>query len=146
MIIRKYIDDDLASLLSCWEHASAVGHPFLSAEFLSTERVNIPALYLKNGQAWVAELNGSMAGFMILHSNEVGALFVNPQFHKMGIGSALMNKARAIYADLEVEVFRENAVGRKFYLNYGFNFIREYFHEETGMIMQCLKYESKLEQ
>ena len=40
--IRQYTDADLDGVLSSWENASKIGHPFLADEFLDKERYNIP--------------------------------------------------------------------------------------------------------
>jgi putative acetyltransferase len=82
----------------------------LSDEFLDAERARIPDTYLPNGDSWVALHKKSVAGFIILNGNEVGALFVDPKFHRSGIGQALMNKAREIHENLIVEVFEKNTI------------------------------------
>jgi len=140
MKVRQYNANDLESVLHTWEVASQVGHPFLSEQFLESERKNIPSVYIRNGDTWVATIQGSVVGFTILHGNEVGALFVNPEFHGNGIGFALMNKAKEIHGELKVEVFKENIIGNQFYSRYGFALIREYLHQETEMTMLCLEY------
>lgn len=138
--IRQYISNDLADVISSWESASKIGHPFLSDEFLKQERSNIPAVYLKSGETWVAEIDNSVVGFTILHGSDVGALFVDSNFHGSGVGYALMNRAKEIHGDLTVDVFKDNLIGKKFYSRNGFRFVREYYHEQSGMIMLCLEY------
>ena len=69
---------------------------------------------------------------MALLGNEVGAIFVQPEFHGTGAGRALMDKAQELHGDLEVEVFEANSIGRKFYSSYGFEPLSERVHEETG--------------
>ncbi len=139
MEIRQYRDSDLKDIIQIWEAASAVGHPFLSKTFLESEKKNIPARYLPNGDAWVAVYEGRLAGFMILHGNEVGALFVKPDLHGLGLGYSLMNKANELHKQLKVEVFKENLIGLPFYSRFGFKLLDEYFHDETGMIMLVLE-------
>jgi len=140
MEIRQYKSTDLEIILYIWEEASRVGLPFLSQEFLISERERIPLIYLPNGDAWVAVIEGRVAGFSILHGNEVGALFVNPEYHGKGVGFALMNKAKELHRELSVEVFKENGIGNNFYSRYGFELKCEYRHEETEMMMVCLVY------
>ncbi len=72
--------------------------------------------------------------------NEVGAIFLEPEFHGQGAGKALMGKAQEIHGDLEVEVFRENAIGRRFYTRYGFEQMDEKLHEPTGQQVLRLKF------
>ncbi len=138
--IRPYTEDDLTGVISCWEQASAVAHPFLSEEFLKTERHNIPQLYLPMADTWVADRDGRVIGFISLLGNEVGAIFVEPEFHGIGVGTALMNKAQQLHGDLEVEVFAANTIGRRFYGRYGFEFLHETTHEDTGNLILRLKY------
>lgn len=130
--IRKYEGSDLNDVLSSWENASELAHPFLTREFLDLERNNIPNVYLPIADTWVSEHNGKVIGFMALLGNEVGAIFVQPEFHGTGAGRALMDKAQELHGDLEVEVFEANSIGRKFYSSYGFEPLSERVHEETG--------------
>ena len=138
--IRKYRDSDLDDVLSSWESASELAHPFLSEEFMEQERNNIPNLYLPNAETWVSEYKGKVVGFIALRGNEVGGLFVQPGFHGTGAGRALMDKAQALHGDLEVEVLEANHIGRKFYSCYGFKPVGEKIHEETGNKVLRLKF------
>ncbi|MFH1300661.1 MAG: GNAT family N-acetyltransferase [Planctomycetota bacterium] len=131
-IVREYQAEDLDAVLSSWENATRLAHPFLSDEFLDQERYNIPHLYLPNAETWVIEQAGQVIGFIALLGNEVGAIFVQPEFHGMGAGKALMDKAHALRGDLEVEVFEANRIGRHFYQRYGFTPLSESIHEPTG--------------
>jgi len=139
VVIRQYRDSDLGELLSVWESASRVGHPFLADVFIKAERENIQKKYLPNSDAWVALEGDVLLGFIIMHGNEVGALFVSPNVHGKGIGRTLMNKVLTKHRILEVEVFKRNVIGRKFYSKFGFNLVRGYHHDESGFDMLCLR-------
>lgn len=141
-IIRRYKKDsnDLTGVMSSWENASKIAHPFLTEHFLETERYNIPNVYLPNTDTWVADFGGTVIGFIALIGNEVGAIFVEPEFHGTGVGLSLMNKAQQIHGDLEVEVFEENSIGRKFYSSYGFSLLTKKTHEATGNKVLRLKF------
>ncbi|MFT5300602.1 MAG: putative acetyltransferase [Mariniblastus sp.] len=138
-IIRQYEDRDLDSILECFLTASKVAHPFLSEAFLQQELINIPNLYLPNTDTWVAETEGQVVGFIALMGNEVGAIFACPEHHGTGVGWALMNKARELHDELEVEVFKANSIGRQFYERCGFEQIEEKMHEPTGNELLRLK-------
>ena len=92
-------------------------------EFIAQERKNVAEIYLPNTDTWVVELDGNVEGFIVLMGNEVGATFLQPKFHGKGAGKALMDKAREFHGDIEVEVFKENSIGRKFYSQYGFEYL-----------------------
>ena len=139
-VIRQYLEKDLEDVLSSWENASKIAHPFLEEEFLKTERYNIPNLYLPIADTWVAEVDGRVVGFIALIGNEVGAIFLDPKSQGIGIGKSLMDKAQEIHGTLEVEVFKKNPIGRKFYDLYGFEFLTESIHEATNQQVLRLKF------
>ncbi len=138
--IRKYKDEDLTAILSIWEKASQIAHSFLSEEFMNQERCNLPNIYIPAADTWIAEVDGKVAGFISLIGNEVGGLFVNPSFQRLGIGRSLMNKARKLHGDLVVEVYKENTIGRVFYKRYGFTQKSRYLHKGSGQEMLRLTY------
>ena len=62
-----------------------------------------------------------------------------PDLTLSAILSELMDRARASREDLEVEVFKANALGRAFYARYGFKLMQEKTHEETGFEVMRLR-------
>lgn len=138
--IRKYQDDDLSDLMSAWESASQLAHPFLTAEFQDQVRHDIPNLYLPNAETWVTERDGVVIGFLSLIGNEIGAIFVHTKHHGTGAGRALMEKAMELHDELEVEVFTQNSIGREFYSKAGFELMNESLHEPTGEKVLRLKF------
>lgn len=138
-LVREYKPADLDDLMAAWESASSIAHPFLTDEFQQQERHNIPNVYMPVAETWVIEQDGKVIGFVALIGNEVGGLFVKSEFHGTGAGRALMDKAVELRGDLEVEVFKENKIGREFYDQYGFQFLSETIHEPTGNAVLRLK-------
>jgi len=142
-IIRQYRDEDLPDVLSSWENASRLSHPFLSNEFLEEERYKVPNYYLPNADTWVIEHEGKVIGFIALIGNQIGAVFVQPEFHGTGAGRALLDKARELHGVLDVEVFQANSIGHNFYLSYGFEIMYEKKHIDTGDIIVRLRFSDK---
>lgn len=141
-MIREYQNDDLNSLLDVWYQASLIAHPFLDETFLSQERKNIEAIHIPMAETWVYVQEGHVVGFISLLGNEVGAIFVDPRVQGKGIGRALMDHARTLRAELEVDVFKANRIGRRFYDRYGFVLEREHVHEQTGQPVLRLRLSS----
>ena len=131
-MIRPYADSDLEQLLDVWYRASLVAHPFLSEEFLANERNTIAEQWIPLADTTVHELDGRVAGFLSLIGDEVGAIFVDPEHQRRGIGRALMDTARAARPHLALSVFEANSIGRAFYAASGFEFVERRFSEETG--------------
>lgn len=80
----------------------------------------------------VDERDGRVAGFLSLIGNEVGAIFVDPTMHGLGIGRGLMDRASSLRPHLELGVFEANEVGRRFYDLYGFRETDRGIHVQTG--------------
>ncbi len=138
--VRPYAPADLAPVLLAWEEASKIAHPFLTPEFIAQERTNIADIYMPNAETWVADCDGRVVAFIALVGNEVGGLFAHPEVHGQGVGRALMDKAKALRDDLEVEVFEANPIGRAFYAKAGFEPLSKAVHEETGQMALRLIY------
>ncbi len=131
-MIRPYASSDLQQLLDVWYRASLIAHSFLPEEFFETEREAIELRWLSLAETVVHELDGRVVGFLSLIGNEVGAIFVDPEYQGRGIGRALMDWARDARPFLELSVFEANAMGRRFYDTYGFRLVESAVHEETG--------------
>ena len=138
-MIRKYQSTDCEDVLNVWARASALAHPFLSQEFFERERHMIPSVYLPKAETWVWESGGQVVGFISLLGNEIGAIFVDPGVHRTGIGRALIDRARALRAGLEVEVFERNLLGRAFYTKLGFELMSRKCHDPTGFEVMRLR-------
>ena len=138
-MIRPYRKEDIDQVIEIWYEASLIATPFKSEAQLSREREQIRSFWMPRAETWVYELDGVVVGFIALIGNEVGAIFVDPKFHGQGIGRALMDKARSIRDVLELDVFKDNLVGRKFYARYGFRQVDEHLHEETGFMQLRLR-------
>ncbi|PCH60734.1 MAG: GNAT family N-acetyltransferase [SAR86 cluster bacterium] len=140
MKIRQYKESDLDAVLSAWETATRLAHPFMTNEFIAQERISVAEVYMPNTDTWVIEIDGNIEGFIALMGNEVGAIFLQPKHHGKGAGKALMDKAQELHGDIEVEVFKNNSIGRKFYARYGFEHLEEKLHEPTGQQVLRLKF------
>tara|TARA_R110002072_G_C7839268_1_gene524829 strand:- start:750 stop:977 length:228 start_codon:yes stop_codon:yes gene_type:complete len=51
-----------------------------------------------------------------------------------------MDKARDLNRDLEVEVYKDNTIGRNFHSKYGFESLEEKLHESAGQHVFRLKF------
>ena len=139
-MIRKYKENDIEEILDVWYQASRLAHPFLDADFMGMEKRNIRDVYIPNTSTWVYEKEGAVLGFISMMGNEVGAIFVRPEFHGQGIGKQLMDFVSDFHEEMEVEVFERNNVGRAFYDRYGFELIEELVHKETNNKVLRLRY------
>lgn len=132
-VIRKYAPDDKDAVLRVWYDSARVAHPFWAPQMFDREREAIATLFLPRAETYVIERTGTVVGFISLMGTEVGGLFVTPQYHREGIGRALMDHAMASRDHLELDVFEANAIGRAFYERYGFRTVGDRLDEATGL-------------
>ncbi len=133
-MIREYTSNDTDALIAIWEPANALAHPFLASEFVAFVKDAMRNMYLPNAETWVAEENGKPIGFIAMIGNEIGGLFLDPAHHGHGHGRAMVDHVVGLKGPLRVEVFKDNKVGRPFYERYGFEFVEEYLHEQSGAL------------
>ncbi len=131
-MIRPFHARDLPDVLAAWYGASRLAHPFLSEEFLATERTLIAEEWLPASETIVFEHDGVVVGFLSMTGHDVGGFFVHPDHHGAGVGRALMDHVRDRHPFLELEVFEANPIGRRFYDAYGFTQVSREVDDETG--------------
>jgi len=134
-MIRSYGNHDLDDLLEVWHQASVIAHHFMDDEFFAAEREAIQNEHLPIADTWVYESEGKVVGFISLLGTQVGAIFVHPAMQGKGIGRSLLDHARSLRGQLQLEVFKANRVARAFYDQYGFEVVEEYLHEALGQPM-----------
>ena len=139
-MIRKHEKKDLDVILDIWYKASTLAHPFLEEEFVKQVKTDMREMYIPNSETWVFEENGKVIGFIGMMGNEIGGLFVSPEYHFKGVGTKLVNYAREKFQELEVEVFEKNKIGRAFYQKYGFVNFKNSMHDETGEEVLRMKF------
>lgn len=131
-MIRKFQAEDTYALVSVWQEANALAHPFLADSFVAQVASDMRNIYLPNAETWVVEDDGRPAGFIALVGNEIGGLFLRPSQHGKGLGKAMVDHAVDLHGPLNVEVFEKNEIGRRFYVRYGFVELEEYRHEPSS--------------
>jgi len=133
-MIRPYVSEDADRILRVWRKASEYAHPFLSDDFHDMAAAAIREIYLPQAETFVTEFKSVPIGFISLLDTHIGGLFLDPLFHGLGLGRALVDHAVRKKGPLSVEVFRENRIGRRFYNAYGFVETGDYFHEASRQV------------
>jgi len=139
-MIRKHVENDLEQIMKIWDASSTLAHPFLNSAFVEKVKSDMRNIYIPDSETWVYENDLGVIGFISMIDDEIGGLFVLPQYQSSGIGTKLVNYVSQLHEKLEVEVFEKNQIGRSFYNKYGFEIIKEYMHEDSGeMLLRLLK-------
>lgn len=131
-MVRKHTEKDLEIIMKIWQKSSTLAHPFLSSTFVEKVESDMRNVYIPGSDTWVYESDGVLVGFISMIDNEIGGLFVMPEYHSKGLGTRLLDFVAKFNDQLEVEVFEKNEIGRSFYNKKGFNLSKGYIHQQSG--------------
>jgi putative acetyltransferase len=131
-MMREYNTDDTDALITIWDKAEPLAHPFLSDDVRDQVRRDTVNIYLPNAETWVLENDGTPVGFIAMIGTEIGGLFLDPSEQGKGLGRQMVDHIVAIKGPLTVEVFKDNKIGLPFYERYGFVVTGEGVFDASG--------------
>jgi diguanylate cyclase (GGDEF)-like protein len=117
--------------------AHAADAPAVTVVFQAARRISLPYLPVLHsdeedhaflagvvaaGGVTVAEVDGEVVAFLTL-GERIDHLYVHPDHHRQGLGSALLRAAQAARPRLELWVFQRNAGAIAFYKAHGFEVV-----------------------
>ena len=89
-------------------------------------RAWVAQVLIHRPETFVAESEGRVVGFAALREDHLDHLYVHPDFHGRGAGTALLGEAvRHRPNGLKLWVFQQNAQARRFYERRGFVLLHE---------------------
>ena len=123
-IIRLYKFEDFDDITLLWFEAEKVAMPKLMARMqhtLEDAREYFSRAVVAEDQIWVYELAGVALGFLAIQGEFIDRLYVNPAYHRQGIGHALLMKARQLLPKhMWLFTHAANKMARSFYEKNGF--------------------------
>jgi putative acetyltransferase len=132
--IRRFHPRDLdaaarAANAACWQAYAFLGYD-MPASFTRSRL----ELALAEGQDfWIPEIDGIVAGVLTLKPHFIDKLFLAPQWQGLGIGSALITKAKALFPDhVELHCAQQNYPACRFYERHGFTAHEYQFDDWAG--------------
>ena len=120
--ITPYQENDHDLLVDIWYRAVCRTHTFLSEADIRFYRDIVQNGALREVEIWVRRNeNKEPTGFIGLVGTKIEMLFVDPEYHGMGIGSRLIKHAQKLKGNtLQVDVNEQNDGARAFYKRVGF--------------------------
>jgi len=122
--IRCYVDDDLDEVVTLWYRSWTNAFPNLKhPQSFEEWKLRWQNDIAKRGNVWVAQAQSRIVGFIVI-TEAVGIIeqiFVDVDTQRMGVGSALLNKAKSICPHgLSLTTLQQNMQARQFYEKHGF--------------------------
>lgn len=126
MKLRHASAEDVTDLARIYVASRAEAMPWLPVLHTAAEDLEFfMGLVHSTKRMWVAESPEGIAGFCTVDENFLDQLYVHPSFQQQGIGSLLMEKARADLDYLSLWVFQKNTGAQIFYQKRGFHCVLE---------------------
>ncbi|MDY0300018.1 MAG: GNAT family N-acetyltransferase [Trichlorobacter sp.] len=121
MKIRKAQLEDHQTLLAIWEQSVRASHDFLSEQDIQLLIPMVRDQALPGLEVWVlCDESSAPIGFMGLDNNKLEALFISPTSFRRGGGKLMLEYARKLKGELQVDVNEQNPSAVAFYLSNGF--------------------------
>ncbi|MDT3426393.1 putative acetyltransferase [Paenibacillus forsythiae] len=120
--ITSYEESDHDILVDIWYRAVSRTHTFLTDSDIQFYRDIVQNVALRVVEIWVRRNdNQEPTGFIGLAGTKIEMLFVDPEYHGMGIGSRLIRHAqKLIGSTIQVDVNEQNDGACAFYKRFGF--------------------------
>jgi ribosomal protein S18 acetylase RimI-like enzyme len=128
LTIRRMQPRELDAVIRVWHLTKQVAYPYLPTEqgltLADNDRI-FRAVILPDADLWVAEVDGTVAGFMALRGSYLDRLYVLPEAQGRGLGSALLRQAKALSpGGLQLHTHVQNHQARAVYEHHGFRAVR----------------------
>ena len=121
--IRRATTADAAAVAEVWLRSRKASVPAIPAPVHTDDEVRawFAEVVLAERETWVAEVDGAVVGLLVLDGPWVDQLYVDPAATGQGLGSELIERAKAQRPDrLDLWTFQANTGARRFYEHHGF--------------------------
>jgi GNAT superfamily N-acetyltransferase len=123
--VDRGLPADAAPIAALFAASRAAAMPWLPVLHDPAENVAFFARVLTEQEVHVARRGDEVLAFIALDGGEVGHLYVRPGAQRAGLGSRLLDVAKARRPDgLELWAFERNAPALAFYARHGFEEVR----------------------
>lgn len=122
-VLRPAAPGDTDRIVSVWRAAVEATHHFLSPTDIDGYAERLPGEFLPQVAVEVAEMDGEVVGFSGIAGSRLEMLFVHPDAHGRGVGSALIRSVLDSLGTVELDVNEQNPNAVAFYRNRGFEIV-----------------------
>lgn len=130
--VRPAGEIDFDALTDVWERAARSSHAFMADDDFAFLRPRVRDLLLPSMDVWTAvDDAGTPIGFVGARDGHVELLYVDPDAHGRGIGTALLAQV-GDHGPTSVEVYAGNTQGLGFYRARGFTETRAHARDAFG--------------
>lgn len=142
-MIREAYYTDIERIMHIWLTASEKAHDFITKEYWAEKYGDVKDNYIPYAKSYVYIENDAILGFVSIVDNKyLGAIFIDVNHQKRGIGKTLTDFVKDKYPVLSLKVYQKNTDAVQFYKKQGFKVIKTSTDKNTGekeLVMQWKK-------
>lgn len=132
-MIRNVENKDIDKIMDIWLKSTIKAHDFIDEEYWNKNYDTVKNVYIPMSDTFVYEDKENIKGFISIINNEfIGALFVAIDCQGNGVGKKLIDYVMNKYKKLNLAVYKDNKKSVDFYMNRGFNIVKEQKNEDSG--------------
>lgn len=121
LLVRRARDDESDAVAALFRVSRETAMPYLPKLHTAQEDCAFfGERVFAECDVWVAERDGTLAGFCAFRAGWVDQLYVHPAHQRNGIGRSLLQKAKEANEKLRLWAFQRNVAARRFYESQGF--------------------------
>ena len=123
--VRRARDDEVNAVAALVRLSKKTAMPYLpNLHTPEEDRAFFRDRVFAECDVWVAERDGQIAGACAFRAGWVDQLYVHPAHQRRGVGAALLAKAQAANAQVQLWTFQRNTSARQFYASPGFRMVK----------------------
>ena len=121
-VIRRGVEADASAVADVWLRSFTAALPSVHRAHTDQQvRAWFRDTVLPTHEVWVATVEDSVVGMMVLHGGELSQLYLDPLWRGRGIGDRLVEVAKKrCPAGLALWTFQVNSPAQRFYERHGF--------------------------
>lgn len=139
--VRKFEERDLDRVMSVWLSTNIKAHSFINKVYWE-DSYDMVRKALPNSELYVCKYNGEVVGFIGLTKEYIEGIFVEDKYQNQGSGKSLINKAKELYKNLNLTVYKLNKSAVNFYLREGFIKTSEEININIGAVEYEMQYKN----
>jgi len=143
-MIRKMQTEDIDEIMQIWRNGNLTAHNFINRKYWFDNYEIVREEYLKKSDTWIYIEGDIIKGFVsVIDNNYIGALFVEKQFQRDGIGTILVKHCKNLYDKLSLKVYKKNEGAISFYNSMGFEYISGQVDKNTNELEYIMEWSRK---
>lgn len=121
-VVRRAVESDAAAVAEVWLRSFTAALPSVRRAHTDDQvRSWFGEVVVPDLETWVAAVEGSVVGMMVLDGEDLDQLYLDPAWQGRGIGGRLVHQAKQCRpAGLALWTFQVNESARRFYERHSF--------------------------